>query len=304
MKKIIPINYNSSDFDNYIYDENSVIIKGKEKIHENIASIKSKITDYESNKHNLENLEQTVYTVASDTECKKLLEEERNNELYCCLYKLYDSKSNHSKKFKQSIRDISKKCPYCSIDTPSHLDHYLPRSIFPEFSVLSLNLIYSCSICNSNYKGDKYLNDADERLYINPYFDDFIDTISFLKCKIEVPTTSIYPEFNFYIDDSLQATHNYEYKIVKNHFDNLNLETRYLDQIVDEKFKRFKNRYIDKERCQFKTVTLEQLKDNIQYELDGLDELNINNWEKVFWISLKNCDECLNLIVNKQIPIN
>ena len=166
--------------------------------------------------------------------------------------------------------------------------------------VLSINLIHSCSICNSNYKSDKYLNDNKERLYINPYFDNFIDTISFLKCKIEVPTTSIYPEFNFYIDDNLQATHNYEYKIVKNHFDNLKLKTRYLDQIVDEKFKRFKNRYIDKERRQFKTVTLEQLKDNIQYELDGLDELNINNWEKVFWISLKNCDECLNLIVNKQ----
>ena len=43
MKKIIPINYNSSDFDNYIYDEDSVIIEGKEKIHENIVSIKSKI---------------------------------------------------------------------------------------------------------------------------------------------------------------------------------------------------------------------------------------------------------------------
>ena len=67
MKKIIPINYNSSDFDNYIYDENSVIIEGKEKIDENIVSIKSRITDYESNKHNLENLQQTVYTVTSDT---------------------------------------------------------------------------------------------------------------------------------------------------------------------------------------------------------------------------------------------
>ena len=70
---------------------------------------------------------------------------------------------------------------------------------------------------------------------------------------------------------------------------------------MDEKFKRFKNRYIDKERRQFKTVTLGQLKDNIQYELDGFDELNINNWEKVFWMSLKNSDICLNLIVNKLI---
>lgn len=31
--------------------------------------------------------------------------------------------------------------------------------------------------------------------------------------------------------------------------------------------------------------------------------MNINNWEKVFWESLKKSDECLNLIVNKVIPI-
>lgn len=31
--------------------------------------------------------------------------------------------------------------------------------------------------------------------------------------------------------------------------------------------------------------------------------MNINNWEKVFWESLKESDEYLNLIVNKVIPI-
>lgn len=31
--------------------------------------------------------------------------------------------------------------------------------------------------------------------------------------------------------------------------------------------------------------------------------MNINNWEKVFWESLKESEECLNLIVNKVIPI-
>lgn len=302
MKKIKPIDYVASDFDKFIYDNNSVIIKGKEKIDENIKLIKSKITNYESNKHKLEKLQQTVYTVTSNRECKQLSKVSRNNELYCCLYKLYDSKSNHSERFKQSIRNISNKCAYCSIDTSSHLDHYLPRSKFPEFSVLSLNLIYCCSICNSKYKGDKYLNDNNERLYINPYFDDFIDTISFLKCKIEV--NGIYPKFTFYIDDSLQTIHNYEYKIVKNHFENLNLNNRYLDQIVEEKFKRFKNRYTNRETQEFKTVTLEKLKSDIQYELDGLCDLNKNNWEKVFWTRLEKNDDCLNLIVNKRIPIN
>lgn len=304
MKKISPINYNVDDFNNYIYDKDSAIIDGKEKIHENIALIKSKLIEYEQNKHKLEVLQETQYTITSNADCKKISNEERKSQLYCCLYKLFDSESEHSNKLKQSIKNISKKCPYCSIDTSSHLDHYLPRSKFPEFSVLSLNLIYACSICNSKYKGDKYLNNNRERLYINPYFDNFIDDIAFLKCDIEISEASIYPKFNFYIDTELRNTYSYEYKIVKNHFDNLNLNKRYIDQIVEEKFRRFKNRYIDQENRKFEDIRIEQLKIDIQYELNGLYELNINNWEKVFWTSLKNSDKCLNLIVNKQIPVN
>lgn len=303
MRKILPVTYNSSDFDNYIFDEDGDVIEGREKVNENISTVKTSFVAYQSNKDKLENLTPEAYAITSYSKCKELSEEDRKKELYCCLYKLYDSKSNHSNIFKQSIKETSKnKCPYCSIDTPSHLDHYLPRSKFPEFSVLSLNLIYSCSICNSNYKGDKYLNDDNERLYVNPYFDDFIENIAFLKCKIEV--NGIYPKFTYYIDDSLKDIHTYEYKIIKNHFDNLGLKKRYLEQIVNEKFKRFKNRCINKTTQQFNTTSLEQLKDNIGYELDGLVDLNINNWEKVFWESLNNNDNCLNLIVNKKIPVN
>lgn len=159
-----------------------------------------------------------------------------------------------------------------------------------------------CSICNSIYKGDEYLNASNERLYFNPYFDTFIDTISFLKCDITVNDT--YPKFTFYIDSTLSTTSQYEYKIIKNHFDKLNLESRYMNQIVEEKFKRFKNRYINKQTQQFKNVTIQKLQDDITYELDGLDDVNINNWEKVYLKSLKNNTNCLNLIVNKQININ
>lgn len=303
MRKLTPKNYTIPDLDGFLYDESGEVLEGKEKIDENITTIRTQITSYQTNKFRLENLVPTTYSINTNAHCKRLDETQRTNELYCCLYKLYDSKSNHSKTFKKSIQDISNiKCPYCNIDTPSHLDHYLPRSKFPEYSVLSLNLIYVCSVCNSIYKGDDYVNSNNERLYFNPYFDSFIDTISFLKCDITIDT--IYPKFTFSIDENLITTSHYEYKIIKNHFDKLNLKSRYMDQIVEEKFKRFKNRYINRQTQQFKNILLQTLQNDIEYELSGLYDLNINNWEKVFWESLKNSTECLNLIVNKEININ
>lgn len=306
MKKLTPINYNALDFNKFIYNREGIgtVKNGKQVIDTNIINIRNRFSLFQINSTNLENVNPiTTYTVNTESACKALTSAQKNNELYCNLYSLYDSTSEHCKTFKKLIKDISKtKCPYCSLDTPSHIDHYLPRSVFPEYSVFSLNLIFSCSICNSGYKGDDYINAQGERLFINPYFDTFIETIPFLKCDIIINDS--YPKFKFKIDNTLQVQYTYEYKIIKNHFDKLNLESRYLDQIVEEKFKRFKNRYIDKKSMEFKTITLQQLKDNITFILDGLDDLNINNWEKVFWESLKTSDNCLNLIVNKDIDIN
>lgn len=277
MRKLTPKDYNENEF--------NMAINGKSIINADIENIKSRFEDFKNNQYKLEDLSQKY---DKPTECKGL------ENLACDLYKLYDSKSKESIKFREEIQKISEiKCPYCGIDTPSHLDHFLPRAKFPEFSIFAPNLIYVCSICNSKYKGDDIVNTNGERKFFNPYFDDFIETTQFLKCEIKLDG-SLYPTFKFYIED-LSATMPYKYTVMKNHFEAMDLQTRYMDQIVKEKFLRFKNRY------NHKPVSLEKLKENIDYELGGLNSENVNNWEKVFWESLKNCNECLNLITNKKI---
>lgn len=64
-------------------------------------------------------------------------------------------------------------CPYCNanpiptVELPQHLfkagkmarpalDHFIPKSIFPIFSVSIYNLIPSCTYCNSSFKRDFY----------------------------------------------------------------------------------------------------------------------------------------------------
>ena len=286
MRKLIPKNYDEKEFDS--------LTNEKSRIKADIVNIKKRFQDFEVNKYKLENLKQQYI---KPKKCKNV------DDLGCDLHNLYDSKSQDTVNFKEQIREISRrKCPYCSIGKESsHLDHFLPRAKFPEFSIHSPNLIHVCSICNSKYKGDDVVNSLGERKFFNPYFDDFIETIQFLKCEIKVEN-GIYPKFKFYIED-LSTTKNYEYKVIRNHFEAMHLQTRYKEQIVKEEFKRFRNEYVDKKSRTYDEISLNEIKRDIDKRIRGYQDENINNWEKVFWKSLKDSDDCLNLIVNKVIPI-
>lgn len=62
------------------------------------------------------------------------------------------------------------KCPLCGVANVYHLDHYIPRSIMPEFSVMPKNLVYLCEDCNDT-KGNKWLDANKQRLIFNAYYD-------------------------------------------------------------------------------------------------------------------------------------
>jgi hypothetical protein len=61
------------------------------------------------------------------------------------------------------------KCPMCDKGDVASLDHYLPKEVYPEFSVLALNLVPACSTCNLN-KRSIVGTDATGR-FIHAYLD-------------------------------------------------------------------------------------------------------------------------------------
>lgn len=73
-------------------------------------------------------------------------------------------------------------CPYCNIGdissyefngkiiSSSDLDHFLPKSLFPEYALCLYNFIPSCTHCNSRIKGSKSLS-MDSHVY--PHEDNF-----------------------------------------------------------------------------------------------------------------------------------
>ncbi len=62
-------------------------------------------------------------------------------------------------------------CPMCGSLGGRSLDHALPRSLFPEFSILHENLVPACTMCNSDEKGRTYRGVRRPDRFIHPYYD-------------------------------------------------------------------------------------------------------------------------------------
>ncbi|MFG1768320.1 HNH endonuclease [Nocardia salmonicida] len=78
------------------------------------------------------------------------------------------------------------RCPLCERAQVCALDHFLPKSEFPEYSILADNLIPVCERCN-RLKGDE-CDRTDGLLMFHAYFDEFPD-IELLLADIDVDNT-------------------------------------------------------------------------------------------------------------------
>lgn len=137
----------------------------------------------------------------------------------------YDSPSQMVSRIKArllSLPDIlAGECPYCRIGEPETLDHYLPKALFPEFSIFSLNLVPVCGRCN-NLKSDSFL-DSGCRSFLHPYFD-LLEGNLFLCAEVYVQSGT--PAVSFYLDNS-NYIDQYVYDVICRHFKSLNLGERY-----------------------------------------------------------------------------
>lgn len=83
----------------------------------------------------------------------------------------------------QVANECHRRCVYCAILEQDwggirnfHIDHFKPKSIFPDLKEDILNLFYACSVCNvfkgSDWKGDS-LDDLSNESYANPMEFDY-----------------------------------------------------------------------------------------------------------------------------------
>lgn len=94
------------------------------------------------------------------------------------------------------------KCPYCGLrfrrkphQRAYDRDHVIPRSSFPEFSILAMNLVSACDDCN-DAKQDKVVDAHGKWLFIHPYFDEFLST-TVIAAEVKVESSHSRPTISF-----------------------------------------------------------------------------------------------------------
>jgi len=60
-------------------------------------------------------------------------------------------------------------CPYCGLNEPDTLDHFLPKTVHPLLSITLYNLIPCCNNCN--HKKKVYDSSIEPVSFFNPYLD-------------------------------------------------------------------------------------------------------------------------------------
>lgn len=113
-------------------------------------------------------------------------------------------------------------CPSCGEEgTPNTLDHYLPKDAYPHFAITPANLTPMCDICQG-IKGTRTLDGEGRRLYLHPYYDDFLAG-QVLRLVIGRPLEA--PE-GFVLEADLELNDDLR-DLVQRHVDGLELERRY-----------------------------------------------------------------------------
>ncbi|MBP5100033.1 hypothetical protein HUS93_29320, partial [Pseudomonas protegens] len=107
-------------------------------------------------------------------------------------------------------------CPFCGGDGARTIEHYLPQTSYPEFSIFSLNLMPSCGDCNRKRNASNAYGAPIKLLH--PYFDgallDKINLYTSINFLLGVPSFSLTYERSLFDDNQqLRIDHHIETSI-------------------------------------------------------------------------------------------
>lgn len=176
-------------------------------------------------------------------------------------------------------------CPYCGIDRPETLDHFVPKEQFPEFSTYAPNLIACCDICN-RAKGVDWATPT-KRLFLHAYFDQFPSHTTCLKAKVN--WSGKLPSFQFSLDTSCLDPNSELLEILDEHVRRLGL--------LDWYGKRAGEEFSDKNDWTLEEMTSDivrrQIATNIRKKRDAEGPLS---WRAALWTAVLQDDAAVNYL--------
>jgi len=86
---------------------------------------------------------------------------------------------NHLVYIRKDLMSQVDKCPYCSINEPQQLDHFMDKDTYGQLATCRLNLVPLCGTCN-NLKGKK-----EYKKFTHPYYQEFPDRYFLIaRCRV------------------------------------------------------------------------------------------------------------------------
>jgi len=169
------------------------------------------------NSNSLEAIKPTGYALAEKEDLQQLYSFS-NSKIQELLRIVTTTKNNR----KRSV------CPNCTIGEVNSFDHILPQGEFSEFIVNPLNLVPSCSNCNSR-KSRFYAKDG-KKLFLNLYIDK-IPRYQYLHADITVKSI-LEIEIRFYLFKPDGMNEDF-YNLISSHYNKLKLIRRFSDHTDD-----------------------------------------------------------------------
>lgn len=163
-----------------------------------------------TNPVSLERLQPIWSDTTTDTEAQKKAKKEKRDRSF----KLYGSNRPFVNEHWEGLKRVNDGtlllCPICGLKPCTEMDHYMPRSLFHEYSSHASNLIPLCHDCNQD-KHDYWLNRKGERYFFNAFFDHLPTKI--IDCAISV--SHGFPQAEVSVYTGLDAARYYDAVVLR-----------------------------------------------------------------------------------------
>lgn len=205
------------------------------------------------------------------------------DELGKALIAAYQGNPAPIAKLRRSYMEKEQWCPYCSANPVKHLDHYLPKVLYPEFALLDYNLVPSCSDCNT-VKGELW--DSHEYKVLNPFLHK-MPKEPVLKARLDMTAKKDgVPGISFYIDETTGADPKIV-SLIKSHCTELKLlapgsgiyvmkAVVYLTELLINLNKRYQRSRERMDEAEARRYVLYDLEDALE---TSREQNGINHWE-------------------------
>lgn len=190
--------------------------------------------------------------------------------------KLYEDKLTNKKHNARRYYDIlvsnAEKCPICGHGTPLELDHFVPKTLFPQLCITPSNLVPICHTCN--FKKGEYFSKNYLEMPLHPYFDDIGEI--WLECDITFDPTDV-NRFRFHCDHCTSPlAKKYRNHLDVYHFDDV-VQGSCCSEISDAKL--CHKELLDADR--------NQLLFDIQLRRRSFEAADLNSWRSALYRGLE-----------------